>query len=552
VPEARVPQASCRAAHAWAVLGVTVLAALLRFYGLGWGLPDSIHGYSYHPDEFLTVGAALYLTQSLIPVFYNYPSLYIYASGLFIVSFLAMGFPLGDAGVYLTARAVTAAMGTGAVLATYWAGRQLFGAGAALVAACIICILPLHVQHSHFATVDVPCTLFVALSLGYAGRILRSGAWRDYIIAGVCAGLAAGTKYNAGLVVFSPLAAHLIRSRAAAGQTSYGRLLGCLVCAVGAFIVSTPGTLLNTTGFVHGVASELRHAANGHGLVFAGTGSGFVYTFTHSLWYGLGPALAILALASVAYVLWRRDAASVTVLAFAVPYYVLISVSQVRFARYSLPLFPAAALLCGVMIAGVWRGRLLERFRAARWIWGCTIAAVVIATTLYTVSLNRLYAQPDPRNEAAQWIFSNISRGSRIGVMGPQWYYSPPLSKMLGFGTLDQRTEAMETTDYALVWLSGSSPRGAWVQDPPEWIIVSDNETEDAQRLRDVGLSSQDLREQVENTLNDLDLIGRHYKEAGRFERKLSVWGISFGETAELPHDMRYPCPAITVYELRK
>ncbi len=44
------------------VLAVIVLAAALRVYGLRWGLPDSLHSYSYHPDEFLTV-TTVYLTM---------------------------------------------------------------------------------------------------------------------------------------------------------------------------------------------------------------------------------------------------------------------------------------------------------------------------------------------------------------------------------------------------------------------------------------------------------------------------------------------------------
>ena len=54
------------------------------------------------------------------------------------------------------------------------------------------------------------------------------------------------------------------------------------------------------------------------------------------------PALAILFVGAAVYGVYRLDRRALTILAFALPYYALISISQVRFARYSLPLFPAA------------------------------------------------------------------------------------------------------------------------------------------------------------------------------------------------------------------
>ena len=77
-----------------------ILAAALRFYGLHWGLPDSLHSYSYHPDEFLIIGAVLFVVQSSLPGFYNYPSLYIYLSALAIIAASAFGFPVTEGSLY--------------------------------------------------------------------------------------------------------------------------------------------------------------------------------------------------------------------------------------------------------------------------------------------------------------------------------------------------------------------------------------------------------------------------------------------------------------------
>ena len=175
-------------------LVVVAIGAALRVYGLRWGLPHSLHWYSYHPDEFLTVGAAffsIYLGRSLNPRFYNYPSLFLYLCALAIGVAFGYGAVANLTNVYLAARVVTVIMGTAAVAATYWAGKTLANAQVGLVAASILCVAPIHVQHSHFATVDVPSTLFVALALGYAGLVVRRGSVRDYALGGAMAGLAA-------------------------------------------------------------------------------------------------------------------------------------------------------------------------------------------------------------------------------------------------------------------------------------------------------------------------------------------------------------------------
>ena len=55
------------------------------------------------------------------------------------------------------------------------------------------------------------------------------------------------------------------------------------------------------------------------------------------------------------------------------------------------------------------------------------------------IALDKAFAGPDPRDQAANWIFAHVPKGASIGMMDVPWFYSPPLSKMLGFGTLPQR-----------------------------------------------------------------------------------------------------------------
>ena len=534
--------------HAAALVLVLALAAALRFWGLRWGLPNALHNYSYHPDEFLIIGAAfatIYLKRTWNPGFYNYPSLYIYLSALALAVASGWHVALTPASIYLIPRVVTALMGVGAVAATYWAGRVMFGEGVGLLAALVICVAPLHVQHSHFATVDAPSTLFVALALGFAGLILKRGSWRDYVLAGVMSGLAAGTKYNAGLVMLSPIAAHFLREGFRWSAVKSGRLWAIVGCALAAFVISTPGSVLATSQFLYGLTYEMHHAAEGHGLVFAGTGNGFVYTFASSLCYGLGPFLAFLLVVAVLSAARKRSRQALAILAFIIPYYALISFSHVRFARYALPLFPAGAVMIGWLMCEWFRGRCGSKSLVVIWrcLWIALCGGSILIALFCSMVLDALFALPDPRDQAAQWVFKHVQKGSAIGLIESPWFYSPPLTRSLGFGALEQRQDAAREAPYRLVVLSPPQANRA----APDWLIVSDYETEDAERLRDIRSIPQNDRVEVDRILGELDWIAHCYTRRDVFG---GSWGLlGWGP---LPHDMRYPDPMITIYERRK
>jgi hypothetical protein len=398
----------------------------------------------------------------------------------------------------------------------------------------------LHVQHSHFATVDVSATVFVAAALGFALQVLNRGLWRDYLLCGAMIGLAAGTKYNAGIVILSLITAHFYGRRD--HKAGIRRLLAAVGVALAAFIISTPAVLLTTREFVHGFTYELRHAASGHGLVFAATGNGYRYAFTSSLWYGLGPGLVVLFVASVAYAIIRNDKRAQTIGTFAVFYLVLISESRVRFARYALPLFPVIAMLVAWMICDIW-ARLSKR-----WQYGLAgvCAVILLGTMLYTLALDRLFVVPDPRNRAEQWITANIPKGSGIGLIEVPWFYSPPYSANTGFGTLAQREREMRKAPYHLELARHKQYRTR------KWWVVSDFEVDDAIRAARYSESlTSEQRKEVQRIVDIQHLLNRNYTRR-TFQSRLSIFGISFGSTRSLPHDMRYPAPTICIYERRK
>ncbi|MCE5322759.1 glycosyltransferase family 39 protein [bacterium] len=532
---------------------IIILAAALRLIGLRWGLPNELHSYSYHPDEFLILGAALfvYLNRSLDPKLYNYPSLYIYLCTIAIAIAFRYGLSGSLDAPYLAARTVTVIIAICAVVATYWAGREFFGKAQGLIAALILAVAPLHVQHSHFATVDVPSTLFIALALGYAALVYRRGDWRDYLWAGVMTGLAAGTRYNAVLVILSVITAHFLRAKLNRSSILSGRLWASIGCMIAAFVVSTPGCILHTNEFIHGLTYEMKHVSSGHGLVFAATGNGFIYTFTSSLVSGLGPLLALIFLFAVIAALVKRDRQTLIILAFVIPYYVLISLSQVRFARYTLPLYPAIAILCAWVMCRWWnwlRGKPM--LTIGGWIWAVLCFCAITFAFFFSIILDTLFVMQAPQDCAAKWIFKNVPRHASIGMIDPPWFYSPPLSKDFGFGTLPQRMEAINNTPYKIVVFSKyDKPDKWWSNDAPDWVIVSEYEIRDALRLHNNRNLTPDQKAQVNRILADLKMIDDHYVMRRVYGGILDGMDLY---TENLPHDMRYVSPQIKIYERKK
>lgn len=518
---------------------IIILAASFRFVGLKWGLPNSLHSYSYHPDEFLIVGAAfltIYLSKLFLPRFYNYPSLFLYLCALAYAVAFGYGMEADDVTAYLIPRIVTATMGVAAVMAVYWAGKSLYNSAVGYISALILAIAPLHVQHSHFGTVDVPCTLFVALALGYAGCVLKDGKLRDYLFSGAMAGLAAGTKYNAGVVLLAVFAAHFLRSGFSFKSIRSAGLWLSATAAAAAFIISTPGSLLQTPEFIHGFLYELSHAAEGHGLVFAGTGIGFGYVWHYLLWQGLSPLLTLIATGSAIFVAVKRNRPGIVILAFAVPYFILISFSQVRFARYTLPLFPAAALLCAVAMSALWNSEKQN----LKWRWIVLSALIVFITVAYTVKLDMQFTQPDPRDEAAQWIKSNIHEGASIALPDYPWFYTPPLSPDFGFGTLPQRRDTIASAPYDIMLFRY---KHKW-KTMPQWVIYSDYEVDDALRLKNNRSLSASQKHEVKRILGELKYIKENYT----LEKHFGGPGRA-GYRSNLPHDMKYPSPVIYIYK---
>jgi dolichyl-phosphate-mannose--protein O-mannosyl transferase len=130
-------------------LVILVLSFATRFWGLGWGLPNT-----YHVDENWFAGkAANFLEGNLDPKFFDVPTLHMYTlAGLWKVYFLIekAGGQVRTAAefrdtliqnptvFYLIGRALSALMGIGTILLLYLLGKRMYGPRAGAIAALML------------------------------------------------------------------------------------------------------------------------------------------------------------------------------------------------------------------------------------------------------------------------------------------------------------------------------------------------------------------------------------------------------------------------------
>ncbi len=399
-------------------LGLFALALGVRLVGLTWGLPSALHFYSYHPDErqiAVAVANLDFFGGDFNPDFFSYPSLYIYL--VYVAHFLGSGLGLFSAPptnnvvwpflreVMLMGRFVSAMLGAATVPLIFFIGKRIGGARLGALAALLLAFLPGYVQHSHFATVDVTATFFVALCLLFVARALdveNPQRHKQIYYAALFAGLAAATKYNAGLVFVAVLAAWWL----ARGEEKHtGRDLAILpALALLGFFIGCPFSIFDFSAFwgdgkFQGVYYELFvHSRIGHGLAFTQTGDGWWYHLTFNLPFAMTWPILLASLAGLVSLLRRRDQMALPMIAFTLFYFASLGFSQVRFLRYLLPILP---VLCLCAAACFWP--LMETSPRRR-----LLAAVSSALLFFALvgTFDALYpfVRPDPRDQAAAWM----------------------------------------------------------------------------------------------------------------------------------------------------
>jgi Dolichyl-phosphate-mannose-protein mannosyltransferase len=478
----------------WGPLGVVLGVAFgLRLWGVKQGLPYvydvdeyghfvpeavRMFGHGLNPHYFVNPPALTYLLHVVFGIWFG-------VLGLGSRASVASEFALHPDRLFLLARVTVALLGTGSVWLLYLVGARLFDRAVGLLASAVMTVAFLPVFYGHLALNDAPTLLPLTLSLLGTAGILRRGRIVDYLLAGVGLGLAAATKYTAGVMILPLLAAAAAQYRGAPNvrrEAAIGTVIA-LVAALAAYLVANPYSLLDFHAFRAELELQSRYTEQSASAWLGGPRQGSLVYYLWSFTWGLGwiPALAAL---GGAVTIWRRDRPVGWVLVPVALLYLLFLGLQGRyFGRWLLPIFPVACLLAAsfTLECAGWAARRLARLRAGGILPQdadrATVAAVaitavaVIALTaqglVYSIHSDLLLSRSDTRNLTRAWALEHIPAGAKIvvepvvpnawldetggdGIAHPRWVKFPALRVILNPATGKPETEnrTVELEDY--------------------------------------------------------------------------------------------------------
>jgi hypothetical protein len=456
-----------RRTYAIVALGIVVLGAVLRFWGLASGLPHPLT----RPDEEVLLAHLAGPARGDFDLRYAvYPSLYFYV----MWAWSALG--LGAAGllglvprapfvetlttqperVLLAARALSATAATLTVPLLMVLARTTLGGAAALLAGALLATNLLHVRDAHAAKPDALLTLGITAALALMAAYARAPTRRRALGLGVVIGLATGIKYPALLLCVPAWVAVVLGSR----RAGWRRWLETDVLLVGA---AAAGTLVATSPYLFSNPETRRALLGVFGSIFPSFfpdlvpaalppallalaparqwWSGYAYHLAVSLRHGAGLLPTVLALPALVWGCTTSRPVGRIAAAWIVIYAVVHGLSPMLLARYMTPLLPAVFLLEAGLVAAI-LPRLAVGWRTP----AAVLAGAALLTTplAHCVAYDRLLARPDTRLLATAWLAAHARPGARVLVVGTVfWGYGEPLMPP---GVEKLRLEAGATT----------------------------------------------------------------------------------------------------------
>jgi len=428
------------------LLGLLVVAFLLRTYGLDWD-----RGLFFHPDErqILMVVDRLTLpgdwrvlltpSSPWNPRFFAYGSFPLYL--LRIVSWLlALWRPslASMGGYYLVARLLSAACDTLTVFATYWLAQKAFNRRVAVLTAAFLTFAVLHIQLSHFYAVDTLLTSLILLAVNKAVDVAQRGQPSDGAQLGVFFGMALATKVSVLPLAIVVLTAWLASAwpsdrsrwpwrsklRESIADAKHGMLLS-FGFALGIFVLLQPYAIIDAHRFVTGVGQEVAMSQGWYDFPYTRQYAetlAYLYPVRQIVLFALGVPLGLLGLVGLLWLTVRTckspSRARVVLLVWPLLYGLMQGASFAKFIRYALPLLPFLCLAAAALWIAAWDGlgRFHNRVQVGRAALAVLLTGVWISTVFYAAAFLNVYGQAHPWIQASSWLCDNLSPGAVVAT----------------------------------------------------------------------------------------------------------------------------------------
>jgi hypothetical protein len=450
-----------------------ILAAgvVLRIYRINFGLPDL-----FHPDEPFEMHRALRLASGsfdwdrdgkggfyfLVFLMLGFSFSFLKLSGV-VPSAEAFGyyFISHESGFYLAARSISAALSIFTIYVVYRIGKENGGRLVGLCAALWIAVSQLNFIHAHYATVDITLTCLLSLVFLFLLRYLRGGSSRNMIYAGIFCGLSLATKMPAALIIFPLILTYLLRNKnIPRAERKISRKHFCIAFSLFVIIAIAlqPGYLKRLMRINKDFASLYGHSQQ------IGTENPsadktmkpekinlFAY-YIDIVKRDLGLPVFIIFIFSSCLLPTRRSSVEPVLLSFMIPYFLSISAttSIFYFPRYALPIiFPAIIIAsrgCGAALDSANR-KIAVNQQIFAWMIGILgFCLISYPAVLNALEITEKFDPQNPRSEAKQWIYNNLSADSKILMEGSNEHRSQLLVQI---DNSDRNFESMIKTQGA-------------------------------------------------------------------------------------------------------
>ena len=470
----------------------------MRLYGLDW---DRGFDWTPHPDERAILSRVEQLSppplsdlgsllaadrSSWNPRWFPYGSLPLYLlKGVDLVSGLLPGDGIGD--LRAAGRVLSALADTATVFMVWLLGSRLYGRREGLLASALAALAVLHIQLSHFFTVDTFLALFCVAAVYFMLRVAAEGRYRDSALAGVFVGAALATKVSLAPIYGALLIAHLMYAFSLSGVREDGRSFGLrwptaargvlvgVAASLAVLFIAQPYMFLDWGRFYADVVEQSEMVRRIRDYPYTRQ-----YLDTTPYWYqarqlaawGLGWPLGVLAWVGLLYVSirgmrpsfallylaagWALPAAVLLVsmslpailLSGLISFAALLATLPVRSVESRAAVVPLAWVAPSFLITGAFDVKFLRyllpftpflllfgsrfffsvwdraRSRVARSMLAAVLTIVLAAAALYAAAYSSIYREPHPAVRASERLGERAPGGSV--VLKEHWEESLP------------------------------------------------------------------------------------------------------------------------------
>lgn len=326
-------------------------------------------------------------------------------------------------GLHVLTRSIVAVFSVLLIPATWLLARRVFGQGWALFATALVALSLLNLDYGQQARPHSFAAPFTAFAVAAAIRVRHRSDLSSWALYGLSAGLAIAALQN-GIAVLIPIAAAFFLREPEGRRWLEPRALVALGIIAVFVRVFWPFAFVGSDGAETGIEGGTIRVSDQTMAFSEFTGEGFP-TVLMTVWYyeSVTFALALLGVAVWLVSLARRTGDGVpgrgkdvlVMLAYALPYFLVIGMHERAQQRFVVQLLPYLALLAtyGLRGALLWLGQggpgsgMVPR-----------LAAVAALTVPLAASLSHMSvrARGTTLDEAGRWVEEHVGADERVGI----------------------------------------------------------------------------------------------------------------------------------------